>query len=279
MSERDCIEWDAATAEIGDETGPIGLRGLHFIHLRKNAVMAIGDQYTLRITLRCLRDDLGMPPSEINTPVTEIDHEFIRAFVEKRREHPKGNEPFVLPKHGPIADKLRWTERWRGATLYDSEENVVWLLGFGYHTSGRTDDVYEVLEGLDREDKLLPTSDDYELFLDSKAIDLPEFLRQNSKEMLREAASNPGTEVRRVIGGTFPISVVIERENGMTATWVAISYRLLHGEIDPPPEWQQFILAAFFPDRRPEDIRSPEQRLPTRETGPDEWVYQAIAES
>jgi hypothetical protein len=220
-----------------------------------------------------------MSRADVNSPVHEIDHEVVQAFVDKRKDHPKGNEPFVLPKHGPIADKLRWTERWRGATLYDSEENVVWLLGFGYHTSGRPDDVYEVLEASDVEDKLLPTTEDYELFLDAREADLPDLLLRNAEEMLHEAHANPGTEVRRLIGGTFPISLVVERENGMTATWLAISYRLLRGEYEPPPEWEQFILAAFFPGRRPEDIQSPEQRLPTRATGSEEWVYQVISES
>lgn len=241
--------------------------------------MAEGDPYDLRITLRCLQEELHMSRGDANVPVDEIAHDLVRAFVEKRRTHPKGNEPFVLPKHGPIADKIRWTERWRGATLYDSGENVVWLLGFGFHTSGRPDDVYEILEELDRQEKLLPTTDDFDLLLDAREANLPDLLRENAEEMLEEARANPGTEVRRVIGGTFPISVVIERENGMTATWLAISYRLLRGEIDPPPEWQQFILAAFFPGRRPEEIQSPEQRLPTRATESDEWVYQAIAES
>ena len=240
--------------------------------------MAAGDTYTLRITLRCLEDDLGMSRADVNTPVAEIDHEFVRVFVDKRRDHPKGNEPFVLPKHGPIADKLRQTERWRGATLYDSEENIVWLLGFGFHTSGRPDDVYQVLEALDVADKLLPTDEDYELFFEASEADLPELLRQNAEEMLQEGQQAPGTEVRRIIGGTFPVSVVVEGDNGMTATWLAISYRLLRGDYDPPPEWEQFILAAFFPGRRPEDIVSPEQRLPTRATGSDEWVYQVISE-
>lgn len=241
--------------------------------------MAVGDPYDFRITLRCLEKDLDMGQDGVNVPADEIDHEFVKVFVEKRRDHSKGNDPFVLPNHGPIADKLRWTERWRGATLYDSEENVVWLLGFGYHTSGRSDDVYEVLEELDRQDKLLPTVEDYDLFLDARVVDLPALLRQSSEEMLEEAQANQGTEIRRVVGGTFPVSVVVEKENGMVATWLAVSYRLLEGEIDPPPEWQQFILAAFFPGRRPEDIQSPEQRLPTRATGSDEWVYQTIAES
>jgi hypothetical protein len=241
--------------------------------------MAEGDPYVLRITIRCLEEDLNMTRAEVNTPLGEIANEVVQAFVDKRRDHPKGNEPFVLPKHGPIADKLRRTERWRGATLYDSEENVVWLLGFGFHTSGRPDDVYAVLEALDEDDRLLPTTEDYDLLLDSREADLPELLRLNAEEMLDEARSNPGSEVRRVIGGTFPISLVVEQENGMTATWLAISYRLLRGDVDPPPEWEQFILAAFFPGRRPEEIQSPEQRLPTRATGDDEWVYQVIAES
>jgi hypothetical protein len=241
--------------------------------------MAWGGPYDLRITVRCLEEDLGMPRGDSNIAPNEIQHEFIQAFIEKRRDHPKGTEPFVLPKHGPIADKLRWTERWRGATLYDSEENVVWLLGIGFHTSGRPDDVYELLEALDREDRLLPTEEDYELLLDSREANLPQLLAVNAEEMLEEANANPGTEIQRVIGGTFPISVVVERENGMTATWLAISYRLHRGEVEPPPEWERFLLAAFFPGRRPEDIQSPEQRLPTRATGSDEWVYQVIAEA
>jgi len=147
--------------------------------------MAVGDPYSLRITLRCLEEDLGMSRADVSILLTEIENEVVQAFVDKRRDHPKGNEPFVLPKDGPIADKLRRTERWRGATLYDSEENVVWLLGFGFHTSGRPDDVYEVLEALDRDDRLLPTSEDYDLLLDAREADLPELLRENAEEMLR----------------------------------------------------------------------------------------------
>lgn len=240
--------------------------------------MAVGDPYVLRITLRCLEEDLGLSRSKVNTPVAEINHEFVSAFVDKRADHPKGNEPFVLPKHGPIADKLRQTERWRGATLYDSEENVVWLLGFGFHTSGRPDDVYQVIEALDAADKLLPTDEDYELFLEARESDLPGLLRENAEEMLAEAREAPGTEVRRVIGGTFPISVVIEIEGDMTATWLAISYRLHRGDYEPPPEWEQFILAAFFPDRTVDELRSPEQHLPTRQTGSDEYVFQVMSE-
>lgn len=138
--------------------------------------------------------------------------------------------------------------------------------------------MYQVLEAPDVVDKILPTTEDYELFFEASEADLPELLRQNAEEMLQEGQEAPGTEVRRVIGGTFPVSVVVERDNGMTATWLAISFRLLRGDYEPPPEWEQFILAAFFPGRRPEDIVSPEQRLPTRATGSDEWVYQVIAE-
>lgn len=226
----------------------------------------------LRVTLRCIRDELHLPEEDSGKHPSEMNHEICSAFATQRSQDPKGVE-----KLQPITSKIEaytlHAGRWRGATWHDEEGNVVWLLGFGYHRSGEAGDAYPYLKQLDADGQLLPTLADYELLYELRDAAIPEQLAQLASQVLESARSNPGNEIRDVLTGTFPVSVVVEIEDGLEAIWIAVSQRLVRGEVDPPPEWLRFVVAAFFPEASFEDIQSPEQRLPTREKTPDEVVF------
>jgi hypothetical protein len=226
----------------------------------------------LRVTLRCLQDELRLAPEDAGRHARELDHEICAAFVTQRSQNPIGVEK-LQPITSNIEAYTLHAGRWRGVTWHDEEDNVVWLLGFGYHRSGEAGDAYPYLKQLDADGALLPTRADYDLLYELRDAALPSELRRLAFEMLESARSSVGEEIRGVLAGAFPVSVVVENEGGLEAVWLAVSHRLIKGELDPPPEWLRFVVAAFFPDAGFEDIQSPEQKLPTRETTSYEVVY------
>lgn len=46
----------------------------------------------LRVTLRCLVEDIGRSTNDAEVGVEDIDHELLRKFVELRSQHPRGVE-------------------------------------------------------------------------------------------------------------------------------------------------------------------------------------------
>ncbi|MBP2339251.1 hypothetical protein JOF41_005429 [Saccharothrix coeruleofusca] len=96
---------------------------------------------TVRPTLRCLREDLGVPLPPIDDPLDEIDHPLVR----------KANEQFAS-RTGPreriraIDDEVVFkvkAQRWRGAVVETGEPS--WLVAAGVREEGSRDDFYEAL--------------------------------------------------------------------------------------------------------------------------------------
>jgi len=73
------------------------------------------------------------------------------------------------PESGELIDGLRQRScyslhagRYRAATWYDIEHDVLWLLAAGIHISGDRNDFYNVAVQWERSGRLYPTSDDYQ---------------------------------------------------------------------------------------------------------------------
>lgn len=210
-------------------------------------------------------------------PVEDLDHEVCKAFIAKRSQSPVGTEK-VQPLNSNVQVYTLHAGRWRGVTWHDQEEDIVWLLGCRFHRSGEREDAYPFFKDLDAAERLLPTEEDYLIHFDLQARELPVRLQEVAQEILERARRRRGEELREVIGGTFPVSVVVERENELEQVWVAVSQRLLGGEIQPPPEWLRFIVAAFFPDAPFDALQSPSEGFPARAVGPDEVVFSVVSD-
>ena len=231
----------------------------------------------LRITLRCLTGDINCRREDAYRPVEDLDHEVCKAFIAKRSQSPVGTDK-VQPLNSNVQVYTLHAGRWRGVTWHDQEEDIVWLLGCRFHRSGEREDAYPFFKDLDAAERLLPTEEDYLIHFDLQERELPARLQEVAQEILERARRRRGEELREVIGGTFPVSVVVERENELEQVWVAVSQRLLGGEIQPPPEWLRFIVAAFFPDAPFDALQSPSEGFPTRAVGPDEIVFSAVSD-
>jgi hypothetical protein len=234
--------------------------------------------YCLRVTSRCLREDLG-EPFDSSRPSEELSHDLARAFVEKRSNDPKGQETIqpltnmneVYSLHGG---------RWRGATWHDEVERVVWLLAGAVHRSGARDDLYPLARSLDAVGHLGPTARDYELLFEARERDFLDVAYEQAEVLLQRATTNAPREVSEVLGGRVPISLAIEDVDGMKMQSLAISWRWVEGELEPPEDLLPILLAFFFPWlTRPLEEASLERTIAGRSARAGEQIWAAFVES
>jgi len=211
-----------------------------------------------RLTRRAL-DDLSLSIEDYahRLATDYVDaHEFVRAFVERRQQHAKGQEWTSLPKTAAPVYNLHHG-RYRGLTWHDEESDVVWLLGVGWHESGSRGDAYAMLKRRDAAGTLMPTEEDY-LDLEMSFEEARSFVvqvREQAPALVARARERPGVETRGVIAGRLSAGVVVEvvvvtdEDESLEEIWIAFELPPTPGAsaLPPQPEWIQVILAAMLP--------------------------------
>jgi len=222
-------------------------------HLR-SFVCATGHE--LRITHRCLRDDLS---DSCEAPFDKLAnrHGIIRAFRRERR-HATAGADTLGPRGGirPLT-VLRHTDTWRGVTWFDESVGVVWLCACGRHRSGQPDDAFPQFTGLRESGRIWPSDDEYEALAADRGERFAAFVVDDAARLLAAARVAPDIEHVLVIGG-HPIAMVVRVVETLEETFVAFSLQNFS------PDLFQVLLVALYPDRQFEEWRQ-EKRLPTRE--------------
>ena len=95
-----------------------------------------------RPTLRCLREDLGLPIPPVNRPLDEIDHPLIRKAAERFADADTPHER-IRAIDDQVLFKVK-AQRWRGAVWLDAD--LPWLVAGGQREDGSPDDFYAALE-------------------------------------------------------------------------------------------------------------------------------------
>jgi hypothetical protein len=237
-----------------------------------------GGPPALRVTLRCLTDDLGLSPRHAEGSASDIDHELVRKFIHLRSQDPQGTEKVQPLEYASEVFTLH-AGRWRGATWHDRTNGVVWLLAGRYHRSGERDDAYPQFKALDSVGRLAPTEEDYELLFRLQERTFAEAVVEETADLLEEVRAASPAEVRRVLGGTVPVSVAVLQAGNMEIVYLAVSMRLQEGELRPPGEWLTILWAAFFPwVSDPVEELSQEDEIAGRPRANDELIFAAIRE-
>jgi hypothetical protein len=183
-------------------------------------------------------------------------HPLIAAFVERRGQHPEGQEAIQLPASRATVYSLH-AGRWRGLTWWEEDLGIVWLLGAGYHRSGERSDAYAALKRRDETDDLFPAEHDY-LDLEPDPTPYVEAVARDAPVLVVRARQAPGVEVHGELAGVLEVSlvavVVEEAGQHLEEIWVGFSMPP-KGLIPPHPEWLLVALAALFPEAEPEELR------------------------
>ena len=228
--------------------------------------------------MRCGVEDLGLSAHAVEGPVTEIEHELVRKFVELRAQDPRGTQK-VQPLDNASEVYTLHAGRWRGATWHDQANNAVWLLAGGFHRSGERTDAYPHFKQLDAAGLLAPTEEDYELLFHIQERTFAEAVLEEAEGLVRQARAVSPAEVRSILGGTVPVSVVVLREADVELLYLAVSMRLEEGGLRPPAEWLPILWAAFFPwVEEPLTDLSPEEEIGGRPRMENELIFAALRE-
>lgn len=156
---------------------------------------------------------------------------------------------------------------------------MVWLLAGGYHRSGQRGDAYPHFKQLDAAGRLAPTEEDYELLFRIQERTFAEAVVEEVEGLVHEARAASPAEVRRVLGGTAPVSVAVLREADVELVYLAVSMRLEEGGIRPPAEWLPVLWAAFFPwVEDPLAELSSEEEIAGRPRAENELIFGALRE-
>jgi hypothetical protein len=211
-----------------------------------------------RLTRRALEDlDLDVETHARRPASDFLDaHDVVRTFVDQRSQDPKGQEWTKLPvTSAPVYNLHRG--RYRGLTWHDEDNDVVWLLGVGWHESGSRDDVYVRLKRRDEVGTLMPDEQDY-VDLEMTLEETRSFVVQVSEQapaLVAQARERPGEEVRGLVAGRLGVGVQVEvvvipgEDETLEEVWVGFGMPPLAGacELPPQPEWIQVVLAAMIP--------------------------------
>lgn len=211
-----------------------------------------------RLTRRAL-DDLGLAVDVYaRRPASELvdAHDVVRAFVDQRSQDPKGQEWTRLPVTSAPVYNLHHG-RYRGLTWHDQDNDVVWLLGVGWHESGSRDDAYAMLKRRDEVGDLMPTEQDYldlELTIE-ESRSFVALVSEQAPALIAEARSRPGEEIRGVIAGRLGVGVHVDvvvipgEDESLEEVWVGFEMPPRPGacELPPQPEWIHVVLAAMIP--------------------------------
>lgn len=243
----------------------------------------------LRVTQRCLEEDLGLSEKDAakfrdrDARTFRDRHEALDRFVEMRADEPAKGKAIDQVKPRGRVRSLR-VGAGRAVTTWDPEEDVCWLLAYHwFHQSGHKDDCYNIFVELHLNgSRLLPSGTDYEVFLDSideedgtdlgvVSVSLIDELEAVSAELLEEARAKPNVEAVctfRVNGRqVMCVDMLVEPDGFAEEGWMSL--KLPEDEYLSDRDVYE-LLASLLPD---EVVPIYETRFRDRERMPGEIVY------
>lgn len=211
-------------------------------------------EWDLRVTKRCLEDDLNAGDDAPFESILGLH--IVKAFVKDRQNATYGTRQVSPIECPPEVWVLAQGDRHRGATVYDPEQEVVWLVAYGRHESGDPNDFFPYCKGLAEQGVLLPTEEDYEGLLADRGSHFAEAVRIEAP-MLVQAASRIDGEYRCTVGGSLGAGLCVEVSKEPDATAITVAF--FAKEI----EWEQGVtlLAAINPGKWDDVPRMPSRDL------------------
>lgn len=220
--------------------------------------------WELRVTARCLDEDLNADATADFESISGLG--IIKAFVKDRSTTVVSSREIRPLTSGQEVWALGYGNDHRGATFYDEEEGVVWLVAYGRHRSGTPGDFYPVCKQLDNDGQLLPKKADMvrlykdrdRRFVDAVTVEAPVVLK---------AARKVEGEYRCTIGGELGAGLAIEVVEEMNATAITVAFKPAGGGplSHVTMEHGQVLLQALACGQW--ELIS---RMPSRDLAPDE---------
>lgn len=177
--------------------------------------------YELRVTARCLEEDLETPR---DTSIGALlEHPIIKALIKDRATDPDAGKTIGPEAGDDTIRRLGYGHDHRGATWWDRAERVVWLCAYHRgHRSGAADDPFKKhFPELIAAKRMKPAAVDYELLFAERDERFVDLVHGDAQALLAEARLEPGTEKRAVVGGEANVGCLVEVVDTLEETYVA----------------------------------------------------------
>ena len=181
----------------------------------------ISIDWELRITRRCLEEDLSTSPNRAFDDSLTQDV-IVKAF---KREHEFKAEAAkqVSPlSSGETVWRLAHQHDQRGAVWHDEANEVIWLCGYHLHQSGAPDDAFPYFKRLDADGRLLPDDDDYVALVADESYRFAEAVPFEMQALLAQGRADPEIEQAAIIGGTYEVGLAVESVPPYESVTVAV---------------------------------------------------------
>lgn len=231
-----------------------------------------GRSHELRVTRRCLAEDIGVGPDAPFEAV--MDDPLVKALVRERSDQTNGAKTVGPAAGADTLYRLSHGDRNRGATWWDEAEGVVWLCATHYnHESGSAGDSFVYFDQLIADGEMKPTAEDYEALYEERDQWFYDHALGDAQELLAVARADPGFEARGVIGKAIDTGVVVEVIETLEEIFVAFMW----ADLPPDPTAMATLLAAFVPESQLEDWQSGGSH-PTRALEEGEALFRYLKE-
>jgi hypothetical protein len=222
--------------------------------------------WELRVTARCLDEDLNAAQDADFDSIQGL--EIIKALVGTRSEQTTSTRqvsPLTCARQIWV---VGYGNDHRGGTLHDPEHEVVWLVAYRRHRSGRDDDFFPYCKELDHAKRLLPTPEDYKRMFEERDLRFAEAVVHEAPIIRREARAAAG-EYRCTVGGELGATLSVEIDEELEATAMTVAF---HAHELETLAQGQLLLAALHPG--PWEMAP---RMPSRELDATEVAYTVLS--
>ena len=192
------------------------------------ARLADSSERRVRITLRCLVEDLGLEVPGIDRPIGLIDHPMLDEARRVAPSSPQGQKRILSIRRPPVYRLRHSTDR--GATWLDEEENILWLVAVARREDQSENDAFAVFARLHQAGRLLPSDDDRCRIEFEQGAELLARVRRDIVPLLAAAREAPGTDAGLDLAGFVPARAQSMRAAGIEELWMAVSTRDAAGE-------------------------------------------------
>lgn len=203
-----------------------------------------------RPTIRCLIEDLGLELTGFDVDLGEIDDLWLDELRRIAPTSPTGQKR-ILSIARPLVYRLR-VSSFRGATWVDEEHGIVWLCAVRRREADSDDDAFAWFAELHARGQLLPSEDDRLRDRAEAVIRLQRGLAAELLNLVDDALSRRGTEMRADLGGYIPSRVLVQSGGGVEEIWCALSSRARDG--NPIDDQLRNILFAGLENHFPDAI-------------------------
>lgn len=178
-----------------------------------------------RVTLRCVREDLGLELPPVEVDLGGLDHPLVAEARRVAPAAPRGQKRILSIEH-PLVYRIRHS-RWRGATWLEVSEARLWLCAGALREAGSSDDAYEVFTALHQSGRLLPEDDDHLRDLLERNVRIIDAATGLIPGALGDAFAGPGRDVKHRIGDL--VDVRLHATEAGEEIWVAIATQAADG--------------------------------------------------